>query len=254
MLKTGSQLMHYSVQKIALAILLFMPLLSAAVSTEEENYYNVLLEADKARGNYDGITWQVNIQTRNKHKHYFIRALGFDLLAETLSPAKYKGNKILMVSGNMWFYKPGLSRAVPISRRQKLLGEASYGDISSTNYAHDYAIEAVRSDELNEKPCWLFNLKSKAKKNSYDRIHYWVDKEQRTGVRADYFTVSGKRIKSAIMEYQHTIIDAEKNQPFISKITIMDGIQAGSVTVMDLSEPELKKIPDYFFNVNFLRK
>lgn len=252
MLKTSTQLLNFTIQKIMITALLATVL--SGVSRAEEDYFNILLDADKARGNYEGIAWKVNVQSKNKHKRYYVRSLGFDLLAETLSPAKYKGNKILMVSGNMWFYKPGLSKPVPISRRQKLLGEASYGDISSTNYAHDYIIEAVSSAEINAKPCWLFDLKSKTKKNSYDRIHYWVDKERRTGVKADYFTVSGKRIKSATMEYQHTIVVAEQNQPFISKVSIVDGIQTESITVMELSEPELKEIPGYYFNVNFLRK
>lgn len=247
-----SKFLNLAIHKMIFIMLLVIVI--SGVSHAEEDYFNILLDADKARGNHGGIAWKVNIQSKNKHKLYYVRALGFDLLAETLSPAKYKGNKILMVSGNMWFHKPGLSKPVPISRRQKLLGEASYGDISSTNYAQDYTIETVSSVEFNTKACWLFDLKSKTKKNSYDRIHYWVDKRQHTGIKADYFSVSGKRIKSAFMRYLHSVVVEGKNQPFISQITIIDGIKTESITVMELTEPELKEIPGYYFNVNFLRR
>ncbi|MGH8556657.1 MAG: outer membrane lipoprotein-sorting protein [Methylococcales bacterium] len=220
----------------------------------EDNYHLILEQADKARGNRDGITWRVKINAREKYKQYFVRALGFDLLAETVSPARYKGNKILMVTGNMWFYKPGLSKPVPISRRQKLLGEASYGDISSTNYANDYEIESVTDDLIDDEPCWLFSLRSKSKEDTYDRIQYWIEKKRGVGIKADYYTVSGKRIKSAGMEYRNNVPVADEERLFISQIQISDAFIADSVTVLEFSQPKIEAIPDYYFNVNFLRK
>lgn len=236
--------------KIIIIALLSVP----DVCFAQSNFRSILINADKARGNYEGIRWKVNITTGQKYKQLYLRALGFDLLAETLLPAKFKGNKLLMVSGNMWFYKPRLSKPIAISRRQKLLGDAAYGDISSTNYADDYKIESVNSETIDDKDYLLFDLVSISKQNTYDRIHYWVDKDRQVGVKADYFTVSGKLIKSATMLYQNTIIIDKQEQLFISKITIADEIQTDAVTVLEFNEPELKKIPEYYFNVNFLRK
>ncbi len=240
--------------KIFAQLLILISLAYTGYGHAEQDYHQILIKADQARGNYDGIAWKVNVQARDKHKTYYVQALGFDLLAETLSPSRYKGNKILMVTGNMWFYKPGLSKPVPISRRQKLLGEASYGDISSTNYANDYTIEKVSDDLIDNEACWLFELQSNTKENTYDRIRYWVAKEREVGIKAEYFTVSGKRIKIATMDYENTVENDGRPSLFISKITIADDIYSGQQTVLDLSEPELKEIPEYYFNVNFLRK
>ena len=100
---------------------------------------DILHQADQARGNLGGVTWEAALEsvehTRVETMTFEVRARGFDILAETLAPPKSKGNKILMLLGNMWFYKPGLSKPVPISRRQRLLGNAVYGDIAATNYA-----------------------------------------------------------------------------------------------------------------------
>jgi len=97
---------------------------SADLSTEE-----ILKKADEARGNLKGVQWEVSVVSKEKERTtemvFFVQARGFDVLATSLFPAKDKGNKILLVSGNMWFHRPGLSKPVPISQRQKLVGMAS---------------------------------------------------------------------------------------------------------------------------------
>ena len=48
--------------------------------------------------------------------------------------------------------------------------------------------------------CW-----PKDKKTTYDRIKYWISKDRVVGVKAEYFTVSGKQFKSAAMAYTNTV-------------------------------------------------
>ena len=97
----------------------------------------MLQKADEARGNAEGIQWDISIDSieggREQHRTLRVNARGYNSLADTLSPANVKGQKLLMQDRNMWFAKPGLSKAVPISPRQKLMGGAANGDIASTN-------------------------------------------------------------------------------------------------------------------------
>ena len=83
----------------------------------------ILRAADQARGNLEGITWTVTITSNKKDKASImaldVKSRGFDIVAISTAPPKYKGNKLIMLNGNMWFYKPGLSKPVPISRRLK---------------------------------------------------------------------------------------------------------------------------------------
>ena len=178
---------------------------------------HILRQADQARGNLEGVTWEVALEsvakTRTETMTFDVKARGFDILAETLAPPKSRGNKILMMRGNMWFYKPGLNRAVPISRRQRLLGNAVYGDIAATNYAHDYEATTLADDDVNGEVCHVFNLKSKDKQTTYDRIKYWIAKDRLVGVKAQYFAVSGKQFKSSIMEYAHTMGSMVRHAP-----------------------------------------
>ena len=100
--------------------------------------HEILRKADQSRGNLEGITWTViAADKRSESMTFDVKARGFDILAENVAPPRDRGNKVLMVNGNMWFYKPGLSKPVPISQRQRLMGNVAYGDIAATNYADD---------------------------------------------------------------------------------------------------------------------
>lgn len=218
----------------------------------------ILQKADEARGNRDGISWEVSIissQTKRVSNMGFnVNARGFDTLAESIAPPKDKGNKVLMVNGNMWFYKPGLSKAVPISRRQKLIGNAAYGDIASTNYDEDYEATRLADETVNQEPCHVFALKAKTGNATYDHIRYWISKKRCLGIKADYFTVSGKKFKSADMKYESSVQVNGKQHPFISEIKIRDVIMEQNKTTLHFKKARLAKIPDYVFNRNLLRK
>ncbi len=219
---------------------------------------DILREADRARGNLAGVAWVVNCDYRDeKGDHaigYAVQAKGFSFLGEVLAPPKSKGQKLLMAGGNMWFYKPDLSKPVPISQRQKLLGSAAYGDIASTNYAEDYEAAPLPEETLDGEECWVFDLTARTKKATYDRIRYWVSKKRMVGVRGEYFTVSGKKFKSAVMAYDNSVPGAGGRRPFISRMVITDEILREYRTVMTFSHPELRAIPDRVFDLNFLAR
>lgn len=236
-------------------ICLMLPFRSAQAA---DWIWGILHKADESRGNIEGITWMVTVTSKSPRGvetiTYGVKARGFDILAENTAPPKYKGNKILMLNGNMWFHRPDLSKPVPISQRQRLLGNAAYGDIASTNYADDYDATLLEEESVNGENCYLFDLHSKEKKATYDRIKYWISKSRVVGVKADYFTVSGKKFKTATMHYDgHVRVDGEV-RPFISKITILDELLSADVTTLDMKNTGFRKLPDYIFNLNLLRR
>ncbi len=223
-----------------------------------ESIPRILRRADEARGNLEGVTWEVVLeaveQTHTGTMTFDVKARGFDIVGESLAPPKHKGNTVLMVQRNMWFYKPRLSKPVPISQRQKLLGNAVYGDIAATNYAEDYAATALADDTVNGEACYVFDLLAKSKKTTYDRIKYWVAKGRLVGVKAEYFAVSGKKFKSASMEYANTVAVKGEERPFISRIRIYDELLTQDVTTLTFHHPQFQILPDHLFNLNLLVK
>jgi outer membrane lipoprotein-sorting protein len=216
----------------------------------------ILHLADEARGNLEGVKWRVVIDSiengREQKRTLNVKARGYDFLATLISPPKVKGQKVLMVDHNMWFTKPGLRKPVPISPRQKLVGGASYGDIAATNYADDYEATPLDDIMVNGELCYVFDLKAATKKATYDRIKYWISKERIVGVKAEYFTVSGKMLKSAIFENENQIQLRNKPHPFISKMIITDALVKNNVTTMTFSKHKLVKVPASTFDLNLL--
>jgi hypothetical protein len=224
------------------------------VAADAVDPVSILRQADRARGNVKGVTWLVEVESREGDRvnrlTVEVKSRRYDFVAEELAPPKYKGQKLLMVSGNMWFAKPGLSKPIPISRRQRLMGEAAHGDIAATNYADEYDAVIVAEELVAGEACHVFDLKARDKKPTYDRIRYWVSKEREVGIRAEYFTVSGKLIKFAVMEYARTAMPDGRTRPFMSKIIITDALASTNVTTLAYRNPRFGDLPDEVFNVN----
>ncbi|MFZ2397791.1 MAG: outer membrane lipoprotein-sorting protein, partial [Smithella sp.] len=182
---------------------IFIFCLSISVPTvhAQMSHKEMLQKADEARGNAEGIQWEISMDSieggREQHRTLRVNARGYNSLIDTLAPANVKGQKLLMQDRNMWFAKPGLSKAVPISPRQKLMGTAANGDIASTNYAGDYKIVSSEDGQFNGEACWVMALQAVDSRATYDRIKYWVSKERIVGLKAEFYTVSGKMFKTA---------------------------------------------------------
>ncbi len=216
----------------------------------------ILEKADEARGNVEGVEWEINIESvergRRQNRTVRVQARDVNSIAEFISPPKVKGRKLVMLDRNMWFTKPGLRKPVPISPRQKLMGGASNGDIASTNYAGDYKVADTSREIVDGEPCYLLDLTAISKKVTYDRIKYWISERRLVGVKAEFFTISGKMFKSATMEYQNSIMIQGKPHAFISKMVITNAFVEDDLTTMTYSKAKIKKIPDSAFNLNLL--
>jgi len=81
-----------------------------------------------------------------------------------------------------------------------------------------------------------------------------VSKERRLGLKADYFTVSGKKFKSASMEYGNRVELNGQRRPFISRIALRGELLNGAVTYLQLRNPRLEPIPDYVFDLNLFMR
>jgi outer membrane lipoprotein-sorting protein len=220
----------------------------------------ILQQCDQARGNISGVTWNLEVEANEgkkiSHRHLLVRSRSYNIIAETLSPARRRGQMLILLNGNMWFYKPGLSKPIPVSKRQKLLGLANNGDIASTNYAENYTVLHQEQEPLDGEPCFVFSLQAKTSKATYKLIKYWVSRQRLVGIKAEFYTARGsKLLKSTRIEYKNHIASPKgKLQPFISQMVIHDELMSANTTVLNFSSPSLKPIPASAFNLNLLKK
>ncbi len=216
----------------------------------------ILERADRARGKLPGLVWTVKMASvergRTREQTLEVKARNEDVLATFTAPPRIKGQKLLMVGRNMWFIKPGVSKPVPISPRQKLMGQAANGDIASTNYSGDYDGVFLGDETVRGEECYVLDLTARNRKVTYDRIKYWVSKSRLVGVRAEFYTVSGKLFKTAEFEYKNRIRYRGEEIPFVSRMVIRDAIRPQEVTTLEYSKITVKRLPDATFNLNLL--
>jgi len=134
------------------------------------------------------------------------------------------------------------------------MGEAANGDIASTNYAGDYDGTIQGEDVVDGEPCYVFDLRARTKNVTYDRIVYWISKARLVGVKADFYTVSGKRFKSAEFRYGEGIVSEGEKIPFVSRMVIRDAVRPDAVTTLEYTDIEVKALPDATFNLNLLMR
>jgi hypothetical protein len=208
---------------------------------------SILKESDQARGGgLPGIVWEIKLLSRDGERtdepqRILVKAVDDSSIAETQEPVRFKGSKILQVERSMWMTRPGLSKPIPISPRQRMSGQASNGDIAATNYAGDYDAEMAGTENLDGEECHVLNLTAKHKRATYDKIRYWVSIKRVVGVKAEFYSVSGKLLKTARFEYGNSIEHAGKRVPFINKMTIRDAL-IDAETVMEFGTVKVKKV------------
>ncbi len=216
--------------------------------------HSILKDSDQARGGgLPGIVWEIRLASRDgdhvdEPQRILVKAVDDSSVAETQEPVRFKGSKILQVGRNMWLTRPGLSKPIPISPRQRMSGQASNGDIAATNYAGDYDAEAKGTEDVDGEPCYVLDLSAKHKRTTYDRIRYWVSVKRVVGVKAEFYSVSGKLLKTARFEYGNTIEHEGKRIPFVSKMSIHDAL-VDAETTMEFGTVKVKKIAPSEFDL-----
>jgi len=232
--------------RIFRVLLLVLACLSEPVLAAPDAH-NILKNSDQARGGgLPGIVWEIKLVSRDgdrtdEMQRILVKAVNNSSVAETLEPLRFKGSKILQVERNMWLTRPGLSKPIPISPRQRMSGQASNGDIAATNYVGDYDALLNGTETMDSETCYVLDLSAKHKRATYDRIRYWVSVKRVVGVKAEFYSVSGKLLKTAHFNYDNSIVHEGKRIPFISRMTIRDAL-IDAETTMEFGTVKVKKI------------
>jgi len=228
-----------------------MVALAGETTSEKSNSFaeDILKESDYVRGaDVDGLSMNSTVtsfKNGKEQKNYAmeIEADQNNTLVTFTAPARSKGIKMLMQERNMWFLSPEVKKPVPISPRQRLLGEANNGDLATTNYSRDYSVNLLGENTVEGKACYVLELKARDKSVTYDKIVYYLEKETKLGIKAEYFTISGKHFKTAMFQYDNRVKDNGREFNYVSRMEIRDAIASNEVTVLEYKNVERMNIP-----------
>lgn len=177
----------------------------------------------------------------------------FASLIRFVLPARDAGKLMLKNGNDMWFYDPVAKASVRLSPQQRLLGQASNGDVATVNLAQDYKAtligeEAIQDGERRTRKAHKLALTAASPDVTYASIEMWVDAENNRPLKARFFAESSRLLKTAY--YRRFQLQLGMERP--TETVIIDGLNPQSVTLMRFSDYLARTIPDKWMQRDFL--
>ena len=215
------------------------------ITLRAEDAASVLARADQYRNPLASFAVDVELTSttpagRSESSKFRVYGKGSDRsLVEFTAPSSEKGKVLLMLRDAMWIYMPSASRPIRISPLQRLMGQASNGDVARTNFTVDYVAGGMADDG----DAWVLDLTAKDPAVAYNRVRLWVEKKSFQPRRADFYVVSGKLIKRAAFRLDGGAV---------TEVAIDDLLRPGNRTVMRYTNLASHDNPDRMFTKDAL--
>jgi hypothetical protein len=162
-----------------------------------------------------------------------------------------KGQKVLMLGDDFWLLLPGSQRPLRITPMQKLIGDASTGDIASMSWADDYTGAVVGEEPCGEpaQACLHLSLQASRKGVTYQRIELWLGKAKREPVKADLYVQSDKLAKRA-----RFVLDKSTTPPSVTAMLLRDELTNKKDTEVRYVSRKERSVPEAWLNPMFLAR
>ena len=179
----------------------------------------------------------------------------FRSLIRFTAPAR-DANKLMLKTGNdLWFFDPASKASIRISPQQRLLGQASNGDVVTVNFAQGYKAridqeEDIQDGERQMRRTYKLVLTAAAPDATYHAIEMWVDTSSSRPVKARFFSESQRLMKTAYYRRYREELGAMRP----TEIVIVDGLNPNLVTIMRYGDFVARDIPESWFQHDFLSR
>ena len=177
----------------------------------------------------------------------------FRNLVRYVEPPRDAGKIALLDGRNLWFYDPASKASVRISPQQRLVGQASIGDVLTINLAIDYTAtllgdETITDAEHQKRDCWHLDLKAATDIATYARVEYWVEHDSFHPIKAKFYSDSGRLLK--ILYYRGYADRLGLVRP--TEAIIIDAVDSSLVTTVTFGDLRFQDIPETWFQRDYL--
>ncbi len=177
----------------------------------------------------------------------------FRSLVRYLAPARDAGKLILFNGRDLWFYDPASQASIRLSPQQRLLGQASNGDVVTVNFARDYraseaAPESVKDGDRQLREGLRLLLRPAGDDAQYGRIDMWLDRSSREPIKALFHADSGGLLKTVYYRRYQEVFGVRRP----TEMVIIDGVDPGWVTVMRYSDWRRREVPLQWLQRDYL--
>jgi hypothetical protein len=232
----------------------------SAATAQAQDVSALLKAADKFRMSADNLQVETQINvinadgTPDKERRYKVFAqAGRKSLVLMQSPAE-KGQKVLMLGDDFWLLMPESQRPLRITPMQKLLGDASTGDIATMSWAEDYSGTLVGEERCETTtanattvPCLHLSLTALRKGVTYQRIELWLGKARSEPLKADLYVLSEKLAKQATF-----VLDKPNAPTMVTEMVLADQVSNHKTTHVRYLSRKERKVPAEWLNPMFL--
>jgi len=177
----------------------------------------------------------------------------FRNLVQYVEPARDAGKRVLLDGHSLWFYDPDSKVSVRISAQQRLIGQASIGDILTVNLAADYTASVIGTDTIvdaarEQRQCWRLELKAGNDQANYNRVEYWVEQGTFYPIKGKFYADSGRLLK--IVYYRTFAMRLGAVRP--TEAIIIDAVDSSLATTVSFGDFTSREIPEAWFQREFL--
>ena len=174
-------------------------------------------------------------------------------LALFQAPPRDEGKVMLKNGGELWFHDPFSKASVRISPQQRLMGQASNGDVMTVNLHRDYAAtlageESITDVSKTQRSCYKLELRPRGDAGNYHRIEYWLDQADARPVKGKFYSDSDRLLK--IVYYGGYKVEMGRERP--TEAIIIDGVDRKLVTKMVFKAYRERRIPEAWFQTEYL--
>lgn len=196
---------------------------------------------------------QVDTSTLTSYSRTQQQGGQFASLIRFVLPARDAGKLMLKNGNDMWFYDPTSKASVRLSPQQRLLGQASNGDVVTVNLAKDYKATLVGDEDIQDgerriRKAHKLALTAAAPDVTYASIEMWVDVENNRPLKARFFAESSRLLKTAYYRRFQSQLGVERP----TETVIIDGLNPQSVTLMRFSDYKARAVPDAWMQRDYL--
>lgn len=230
-----------------------------ALATQAQDVPALLKATDKFRMSADNLQVETQINVLNadgtpdKERRYTVFAQAKrQSLVLMQSPAE-KGQKVLMLGDDFWLLMPNSQRPLRITPMQKLLGDASTGDVATMSWAEDYSGKLVGDEPCDpaatsiKQTCLHLSLNASRKGVTYQRIELWIGKTRHEPVRADLYVLSDKLAKQT-----RFVMDKPGAPTMVLEMVLADQVSNHKTTHVRYLSRKERQVPPEWLNPMFL--
>jgi outer membrane lipoprotein-sorting protein len=178
----------------------------------------------------------------------------YKILVRYTAPARDVGKLVLFNGGTMWFYDPASKASIRISAQQRLIGQASNGDVLTVNLEHDYTARIVGEESIQDadhqaRNTWHLDLTASPDGNAtYTRLETWIERDTFRSVKTKFYSDSGRLLKLAYYRRYEAALGGARP----TEIIIADAVDTHLVTKVTYSAFHPEEIQDTWFQRDYL--